>query len=90
MQALPDDTHLRPSPLNVAFKELNQQQPSQFKVLNIMVNNTFAIQKRAKSFEAHQKKLGVKAKATDSGGGRLSCEQTLNKFHSTPNPKYTI
>lgn len=43
-----------------------------------------------KSFEAHQKKLGVKAKATDTGGGRLSCEQTLNKFHSTQNPKYTI
>lgn len=49
MQALPDDTYLLPSPLNITFKELNQQQPSQFKVLNIMANNTFAIQKRAKS-----------------------------------------
>lgn len=55
-----------------------------------MANYTFAIQKRAKSFVAHQKKLGAKAKATDTGGGRLSCEQTLNKFHSTPNSKYTI
>lgn len=55
-----------------------------------MANYTFASQKRAKSFVAHQKKLGAKAKATDTGGGRLSCEQTLNKFHSTPNSKYTI
>lgn len=50
-----------------------------------MANYTFASQKGAKSFVAHQKKLGAKAKATDTGGGRLSCEQTLNKFHSTPN-----
>lgn len=43
-----------------------------------------------KSFVAHQKKLGMRAKATDTCGGRLSCEQTLNKCHSPPSPKYTI
>lgn len=43
-----------------------------------------------KSFVAHQKKPRVRAKATDTCGCRLSCEQTLNKFHSPPSPKYTI
>lgn len=43
-----------------------------------------------KVFVAHQKKLGIRAKATDICGGRLSCEQTLNKFHSPPIPKIHI
>lgn len=46
--------------------------------------------RRQKSFVAHQKKLAMRAEATDTRGGRISCEQTLNKFHSPPSPKYTI
>ena len=41
------------------------------------------------SFVVRQKEPGVKAKATDICGGRLSCEQTLNKSHS-PSSQNTL
>lgn len=89
MEALPQGSYLS-SPFKMYHKKSwisCKHNDAKFWILWQIIPSLF--RRGQKSFVVHQKKLGMKAKATAICGSRLSCEQTLNKFHF-PHPQNTL